>query len=74
MNDHSVTSTITIRKSRLSPEQRMAAKALLLDVDRNAILTGGQLILHYGPGRNPIFVEIQERSDNVQQTQLKLSA
>lgn len=73
MNDHSITSTIIIRKARLTAEQRMAAKALLLDVDAHAILSGGQLILHYGPGRNPVFVEIQERIDVAEQ-QLQIAS
>lgn len=67
MNEHSVTSTIVIRKSRLTAEQRAAAKALLLDIDPTAILSGGQLILHFGPGRSPFWLELQERSDSASQ-------
>lgn len=73
MNEHSVTSTIVIRKSRLTPDQRSAAKALLLDIDPTAIMNGGQLILHFGPGRSAFFGELQERSDSASQ-QLRVAS
>jgi len=44
----------------------MAAKALLLAIDATAILSGGQLIIHFGPGRNPFFGELQERHEERQ--------
>ncbi len=61
--DHGIESTIVIRKRKLTPDQRMAAKALLLEIDPTAILSGGQLILHFGPGRSAFFSELQERRD-----------
>lgn len=66
MSDH-VTTTITIQKRRMPPDQRMAAKALLLALGSGALMQGGQLILHFGPGRSPLWVEIQERHDTVSQ-------
>lgn len=73
MNEHSVTTHIRISKRRLTAEQRMAAKALLLDIDSTAILSGGQLILHYGPGRNPFWLELQERQEESSHQSLKLA-
>lgn len=64
---HETTTTISIRKAKLPAEQRMAAKALLLSLDPNMLLQGGQLILHFGPGRNPFFVEFQERHERSSQ-------
>ena len=64
--DHETESLITIRKRRISPEQRMAAKALLL-AHFPGMLQGGQLILHFGPGRVPIYIEAQERRDTQKQ-------
>ena len=61
-----VTTQITIKKKRLTSDQRQAAKALLLETFPQ-LLKGGQLILHFGPGRNPIFVELQERTDYLTQ-------
>lgn len=65
-----VTTQITIKKKRLTTDQRQAAKALLLETFPQ-LLSGGQLILHFGPGRNPIFVELQERTDYLQQQPMK---
>lgn len=59
-------STITIRKKKLSAEQRQTAKALLLETFPQ-LLSGGQLIIHFGPGRNPFWVEAQERTEHFSQ-------
>lgn len=58
-----VTTTIVLRKKKLTVEQRSAAKALLLETFPN-LMSGGQLIIHFGPGRNPFFVEAQTRVDH----------
>lgn len=58
------TSTVTIRKRKIDNEQRMAAKALLL-AHFPGMLDAGQLIIHFGPGRNPAWVELQERHDQL---------
>jgi len=60
-----VRTTIQIHKKRIDPEQRMAAKALLL-AHFPQLMSGGQLIIHFNPGRNPLFVELQERVDQVE--------
>lgn len=70
----SVTTTITIRKLRIPPDQRMAAKALLLAVGNGDLLQGGQLIIHFGPGRNPFWIELQERHDIPQSERLQNTA
>lgn len=69
-----VTTTISIRKLRIPADQRMAAKALLLALGHGALMQGGQLILHFGPGRNPMFVELQERRDSSSQERLQNTA
>jgi len=64
--EHEVTSTVVTRKRRLPAEARMSAKALLLEMFP-AMTGAGQLIIHFGPGRNPFFCEIQERYDETAQ-------
>lgn len=59
---HETTSTVTIRKQRIDPAQRMLAKELLM-AHFPGMLDAGQLIIHFGPGRNPAWVELQQRSD-----------
>lgn len=62
IDQHEVISTVVTRKRRISAESRMTAKALLLEMFPQ--MTGpGQLIIHFGSGRNPFFIEIQERHD-----------
>ena len=51
--------TITTTKRTIAPDQRMAAKALLLDHSFD-LLHGGQLIVHFGPGRVPRYIEVRE--------------
>ena len=68
-----VTTTIKIRKQRLTNEQRQTAKALLLETFPD-LMSGGQLILHVGPGRNVIFIECQERTDHIAPQQFQKSA
>lgn len=71
INDHEVVSTVVTRKRRISAESRMTAKALLLEMFPQ--MTGpGQLIIHFGSGRNPFFIEIQERRDSVAQSHLEM--
>lgn len=65
----SAKSTITIQKKRIDPDQRMNAKALLL-AHFPQLMSGGQLIIHFNPGRNPLFIELQERVDHIE-TQLQ---
>lgn len=67
-----VVSTVTIQKKRIAVDQRMAAKALLLAHFAGA-LNGGQLIIHFMPGRTPVFVELQERQDQLPQQLQKVS-
>lgn len=64
--DHIVTSTVITKKRRIPAEARMSVKALLLEMfpEMNG---AGQLILHFGPGRNPVFCEVQERHDESSQ-------
>lgn len=64
MNDHEVISTIVTRKCKIAPDQRMAAKSLLL-AHFPDLMNGGQLIIHFGPGRVPVWIEVQERADSV---------
>lgn len=59
-------STVTIQKKKIDVDQRMAAKALLLAHFPGA-LNGGQLIIHFMPGRTPVFIELQEREDHLAQ-------
>lgn len=67
--DHVTLSTITIAKKKIAADQRIAAKALLLS-HFPEMLNAGQLIIHFGPGRTPFWVELQERVD-AQQSQLQ---
>jgi hypothetical protein len=66
MNEHEVTSTVVTRKKKISAESRMTAKALLLEMFPE-MRGAGQLIIHFGPGRNPFWVEVQERWDSASQ-------
>lgn len=66
MRDQITESTVSIKKTQIDPEQRMAAKALLL-AHFPQMLNAGQLIIHFGPGRTPFFIELQERQDVVRQ-------
>jgi hypothetical protein len=61
-----VQSTITIYKRRIAPDQKWAARDLLRAHLNGSGFRGGQLILHFDPAGNPIFVEIQERRDQLQ--------
>ena len=65
--DNAVTTTITLRKKRVAAEDRMTFKALLLENFPGVLNAGGQLIIHFGPGRTPLFVEVQEREDHLPQ-------
>jgi len=68
--EHEVTSIVTTRKRRIPVEVRMSAKVLLLEMFPT--MTGaGQLIIHFGPGRNPVFVEVQERRDATERVLLQ---
>lgn len=60
--EHTTESVVMIRKRRIAPGGRMSAKALLLELFPEA-LAAGQLILHFNPGRNALFVEWQEREE-----------
>lgn len=66
MRDQVTESTVSIKKTRIDPDQKMAAKALLL-AHFPQMLNAGQLIIHFGPGRTPFWVEVQERQDVVRQ-------
>ena len=66
MIDQLIESTVSIKKTKIDPDQKMAAKALLL-AHFPQMLNAGQLIIHFGPGRTPFFVELQERQDIVRQ-------
>ena len=70
----SVTTTITIYKRRIAPDQKWAARELLRAHNCNGGFRGGQLIIHYDPAGNPIFIEVQERRDTSEQTPLELPA
>ena len=59
-----VTSTITIYKRRIAPDQKWAARDLLR-AHLNGNFRGGQLIIHYDPAGNPVWVEVQERADKM---------
>jgi len=67
IDGHEVTTTTTSRKLRIPADQRMAAKALLLAVGNGDLMRGGQLIIHFGPGRTPVFIELQERQEQFSQ-------
>ncbi len=58
-------STVVIRKRRIDLDERMSAKALLLEMFPE-IHGAGQLILHFNPGRNALFCEWQEREERAQ--------
>ncbi len=64
--EHETLTAISIRKRRIALDQRMAAKALLLE-SFSDVQSPGQLIIHFGPGRNALFVEWQERADSLPQ-------
>lgn len=76
IDGHETISTISIRKRRISPEHKWAARDLLRTHFGTLGFRGGQLVIHYGPGGNPVWLEVQERveKDNAQELQLdKLS-
>lgn len=61
----SVTTTITIYKRRIAPDQKWAARDLLRSHVNGNGFRGGQLIIHYDPSGNPVWVEIQERQEKI---------
>jgi len=73
IDGHESVSVVTMRKVKLTPDQRMAAKELLLSLGMQYLMSGGQLIVHFAPGRNAVFGEIQEREDRVTSALRKVS-
>jgi hypothetical protein len=64
IDGHEVTSTITIRKRRIAPDQKWAARDILR-AHVNGNFRGGQLIIHYDPAGNPVWIEVQERQEKM---------